>query len=603
MANSTTWYVTIDGAFTGWFVWWYNQLMTPPTYSNYLRNCRLENQGICMRDWFRVYTRFGDIGEIVKLKATEKYLYALIIQNRNDRRETHLYRLLPSWWQDLWLISTVATNNYFQYDIVAIGECLLILNPANRPYRYREWDWLIPLPTECMPSIDGGQTPNTQFKSTCWVFYAWFVFLNEFDSDRKTTNRVILSHEVNRDTKDRWKNARDFSARKDADKLLIPYKIICPSSVQTMVSTQQNLYIFCIDSVQYLDKSILSEYATNKTLRAIPLASGNKLMNRNLCTAAWNYVFFFCRDKHIRSLWYTSWIYDPQIADLTDTQFGIQKRINDNIADEQPYAFAFFNKQDYTVEFHLQTKWNYLGYNNITLIRDLQHKQWLIDNGKNFASMENYDRERTADNGSAREEKRWVSHVVAWGGWINWPKSFFYQCEEKYDTSYDSTQEEIEYHPIEFEYNTTNIAMWELSERKLFNGIRITWAINIHTGNTETLYDGNNALFEVNVYVDWKQICNKKLNRQQLYDTYQKYQIEVWWDPIPEYDPEDRDIVLLYNNLLFPIDLVLDQGLIRRKWKRIRVQVKSATPGADITLSWLSIRAIPLWNFDLSDKF
>lgn len=58
-----------------------------------------------------------------------------------------------------------------------------------------------------------------------------------------------------------------------------------------------------------------------------------------------------------------------------------------------------------------------------------------------------------------------------------------------------------------------------------------------------------------------------------------------------------------YNNLLFPIDLVLDQAMVRRKGKRIRVQIKSETPGADLYLSGLAIRATPVGNFDLSDKF
>ena len=34
-----------------------------------------------MRDGFRVYTSIGEIGEIIKLKATEKNLFALVIQN------------------------------------------------------------------------------------------------------------------------------------------------------------------------------------------------------------------------------------------------------------------------------------------------------------------------------------------------------------------------------------------------------------------------------------------------------------------------------------------------------------------------------------------
>lgn len=55
-------------------------MFTPTSYSNYLRNCRIDNQSIIMRDGFRVYTSIGEIGEIIKLKATEKNLFALVIQ-------------------------------------------------------------------------------------------------------------------------------------------------------------------------------------------------------------------------------------------------------------------------------------------------------------------------------------------------------------------------------------------------------------------------------------------------------------------------------------------------------------------------------------------
>jgi len=600
MANwfNNSWYVTISEAFTKGFVAGYNQVFTPTSYSNYLRNCRLENQAIIMRDGFRVYTTFWEIGKIIKLKATERNLFAFIIKSWSSR--LHLYKLLPSGGVDLWEVSTNLTSNYSDCDMVAIWDCLLVLTKGKRPYWYREGDGFIPLPDECMPSRDGWQTPNTWFKSSHGVYYSGFVFINEI-SDWKPTNRIILSHEINRDTKDWWKNARDFSARRDADNLLIPYKIICPSDVQAMVSTQQNLYIFCQDSVQYLDRNLLSEYATNKTLRTLPLAAGNKLMAKNLCVAAGNFVFFFCADKHVRTLWYTSGIYDPQIGDISDTQFGIQKWIDNNIADKQPYAFAFFNKQDDTVEFHLMSK-KADGANDIVLIRDLQHQQWLIDNGKSFASMENYDWDRTASNGVG-EERSGTAHVVAGWWWAKWPKTFYYQSDAKYDSQYDEDDDEITVNPIAFEYNTVNMALWEVAERKLFNGVRLTWAINIHTGNTEQIYEWNTALFEVNVYVDGKQICNKKVNRQQIYDTYQRLQIEVWWPEIPEYDPTDRDIVNEYNNLLFPIDLVLDQAMVRRKGKRIRVQIKSETPGADLYLSGLAIRATPVGNFDLSDKF
>lgn len=615
MAKSinNSWFITISDAFTKGFVGGYNQIFTPASYSNYLRNCRLENQGICMRDGFRVVTSLANMWYWMKLKATERFLYALI--------------LTQSWIQLFKIIGTAAVyiatvsvshNLASDVDIITIWELVIVLSKWDPMWRYHPDKWSHQIHLPHYPSLDGGTYPDTDYSASTWVFYSWFVFLNEIDKESwYPTNRVILSHEINRD-QDNWiSSATNFSARTDADDLIIPYKLILPSSVQAMVSTQQNLYIFCQDSVQYLDREILSEYATNKTLRSLPLATGNSLINRNCCVAAGNFVFFMCKDKHIRSLGYTPGIYDPQIADLTDTQFGIQKWINDNISDNQYDSFAFFNKQDYTIEFHIN--WNE-GIRYV-LIRDLQHQQWLIDTGKDFGAMENFEWERTSEEDESvigdsvqTEPLYWIAHVVAWwnGGKRKW---FYYQNEAKYDSIYDANSEywdETNYawqplntkvNPIEFEYNTTNIALWEVAERKLFNGVRLTGAINMYTGNTDIEFDTNTALFEINVFVDGKQICNKKLNRQQVYDTYQRLQIEVWWPEEEPFDPESISSIIRYRRLLFPIDLVLDQGMVRRKGKRIRVQIKSQTPWADLYLSGLSIRATPIGHFDLSDKF
>jgi len=50
--------------------------------------------------------------------------------------------------------------------------------------------------------------------------------------------------------------------------------------------------------------------------------------------------------------------------------------------------------------------------NDIVLIRDLQHQQWLIDDGKSFCSMENFDWDWTASAGVG-EESSGTAHVVA----------------------------------------------------------------------------------------------------------------------------------------------------------------------------------------------
>lgn len=584
--------VNIKEAYTKWFAWWYNHIMTPTAYSNYLRNCRIENNSTTIRDWSRVHTAMWDSGTYIKLKATEKNLYWLIWSWNG----TALYKLLPSGKKKIGDIGHLTSADPSDLDIVAVWELLIILSRGNTPYWYTPEKGLNQFDRSQLPSKDGGSYPERNFTASMWVFYSWFVFINEVVDMTKKTNRIILSHEINLD-RDRqyWeKNATTFSQRKDADNLNIPYKIICPSTVQAMVATQQNLYIFCADSVQYLSKELLMEYARSKTLRTLPMATGHQLMSKNMCVGAGNFVFFMSKDKHIRTIGYTAGVYDPQVGDITDTEFGIQRWIDDNIADDQTDAFAFFNKKDSTVEFHLKSK--RAVRNDTVLIRDLQHKTWLIDSWKQYNAMENFQWNWTAKNWKW-EETSGVANVVAWGA----DGKFYYQTKDKYDTT--TVDGKVVFDPIQFEHNTTNISLWEIAQWKLYQWVRLSGAINIHTGNTEKEYEGLKALFEINVFVDGKQICSKKVNWQQIYDDYKRLQIEVWWEQIPPYNPKDRNIVQMYDHLLFPFDIVLDQWMVRRKGKRIRVQIKSVCPWSDLYLSWLSIDAVAIWNFDLSDKY
>ena len=664
-------YTQIDWAFTKWFIGWYNQINVPASYSTYLRNCRIENESIIMRDGYRAYTSLWRLGKYRKLKNVWWQLYALLQPNGSTR--VKLYHLLPNNYYDLWNIGRDTDFDVKdEVDIVAVWDMAIVLWKKHRPQYSINWQPADDIDDQKMVNIDWWTAIDENFSSCMWAFYSGFVFINEIQKkewsrtdpdtgttitgvDYEKTNRVVLSHEVNMDTDDRRENARDFSAQRDADDLEIPYKIVCPTTVTWIVGTMQNLYIFCEDSIQYLDQSILQEYATNKTLRSVPIANWYELNNHHLCTAAGNFVFFFSRDKHIRTIGYTSGIYDPQIADLTDTEFGIQRWINDNIADDQSEGFAFFNKKDQTVEFHLTSKKAYARVfwegrkvvNDITLVRDLQHQSWLIDTWKYFGAMENFNRPRSATGkytsptryDDATEipdelEQSWVANVVAGGTGRRWYRptnidvnditedqlyqvwQFFYQTEDKYDTTHTRSWSNvnIDVHPIDFEYNTTNIGLvgkkTELAEMKLFSGARITWAINIHAGNTQTIFNPETqqtetyeATFKVTVYIDWVKQCEKKLERQNIYDYYKRYQIEVWGPDLKDYDPTDRKSVLEYDRLLFPMDLVLDQSMIRKKGKRIRLKIECSVPGADLYLSWLAIQATQLWHFDLADKY
>ena len=649
-------YVDIDKAFSKGFIGGYNQISVPAQYSTYLRNCRIENESIIMRDWFRWYTSMWLLWKYRKLKNVWGQLYAIVNRILSGQKQIKLYHLLPSNYFNAWTVwnSSIVTDKD-DIDIVAVWDMAIVLAKGRRPQYSINWQTAQQINDSEMVNIDGWTAVDENFSSCMGAFYSGHVFINEIQEKDRTitdpntgvvttwtdynkTNRVIVSHVANMDTTDRRKNARNFSAQRDADDLEIPYKIVCPTTVTGIIGTMQNLYIFCEDSIQYLDQSILQEYATNKTLRSVPIANGYELNNHHLATAAWNFVFFFSRDKHIRSIGYTSGIYDPQIADLTDTEFWIQRWINDNIWDDQSEGFAFFNKVDQTVEFHLTSKKaeSYNQYNqklfvnDITLIRDLQHQSRLIDTGKYFGAMENFNRPRTATgtdqqwNMPSVAEQTWVAKVVAGGTWylgyrptdqnlqwtIQWvyeTGQFYYQTMDKYDTTYDEDSV-ITMHPIEFEYDTVNIGLtgkkFDVAEMKLFSGVRLTWAINIHAGNWITVnWTEYSWKFRVTVYIDGVQQCQKELERHNIYDYYKKYQIEVWGPSLEDYDPDNRLNVLDYDRKLFPLDLVLDQSMVRKKGKRIRIKVECATPGADLYLSGLSIEATPLWHFDLADKY
>lgn len=667
-------YTQIDWAFTKWFIGWYNQINVPASYSTYLRNCRIENESIIMRDGFRAYTSMSQLWKYRKLKNVGGELYALI-QKKGSKR-VHLFHLLPNNYYDLWEIWTESDFDWKdEVDIVAVWDMAIVLWKKHKPQYSVNGSSVQELSNAEMVNVDWGTAIDENFSSCMWAYYSSNVFINEVEkkdreitdpdtwdvissgTDYVKTNRVIVSHFVNRDTNDWRENARNFSAQRQElwnnetqqyDETEIPYKIVCPTTVTWIIWTMQNLYIFCEDSIQYLDQTILQEYRNSKSLRTVPIANWYELNNHHLATAAGNFVFFFSRDKHVRSIGYTSGIYDPQIADLTDTEFWIQRWINDNIADDQSEGFAFFNKKDQTVEFHLTSKKAYPNSsirNDITLIRDLQHQAWLIDTGKYFGAMENFNRPRTAtgkyavapryDDGEIPDEleRSWVANVVAGGTWLMWYRpttqdldqpiiaavetdQFYYQTEDKYDTTFsnDDGLINIQVHPIEFEYDTTNIGLvgkkTELAEMKLFSGARITWAINIHAGNTRTVFvpqtqteETYEGTFKVTVYIDGVKQCEKKLERQNIYDYYKKYQIEVWGPELKPYDPTDRKSVLEYDRLLFPMDLVLDQSMIRKKGKRIRLKIECATPGADLYLSGLAIQAKQLGHFDLADKY
>jgi hypothetical protein len=54
---------------------------------------------------------------------------------------------------------------------------------------------------------------------------------------------------------------------------------------------------------------------------------------------------------------------------------------------------------------------------------------------------------------------------------------------------------------------------------------------------------------------------------------------------------------------LMPFDYVADQGKIRKKWKRIRLQIIANTVWNNFCLNNLAFNAEAIGKFELSDRF
>ena len=131
-----------------------------------------------------------------------------------------------------------------------------------------------------------------------------------------------------------------------------------------------------------------------------------------------------------------------------------------------------------------------------------------------------------------------------------------------------------------FEYDTPNISLGNPAKEKQFRWFTLCGAMNANT----TLV--------ITCYIDGREEFVKTITRNDIYPT-ELQAIAIGWD-------EDSNAGQIKFH---PFEYVADQGMLRKKWKRIRIKITAERIGQEFYLDTLAIDAEATGNYELNDKF
>ena len=520
----------------------------PPHFSGFLRNCRIINQAICPRKWS------------VALDNDQQWPFRHMIWNYWELLAVsggRFYKLLPTFFDYGDITGWGSPSG--QYNLISYGTYTLIFNGRTPPYVYKKGSGTIfQIPVNNYPIDVNTNEPIASFNPLIGAAMTWFTFAAGNTSADKHVLYVsqpidIKSAEQEANCYNRW--SIDLQGTYYNDKYSASRFMTSP--ILGMVATLYELFIFCEKTIEVYRRG---EYINNggpiSYLYTQPLADWDHLASFKSAVAAWNKIFYLTSNLKVKSIWYEPWKEQPEIGDLSD-RLGQEIRLflEQNIDPNQSYCFGFYDRNEHTVERHLKKKGT--GINNITLLYDIINDTFLVDEGKEFGAM--------AYGGSI-----W-NKVYAWS-FIDW--TYYEDDYDYYDQDLLNTTV-----PIPFEYNTPNIALWQVTLEKFFRGFTLAWGMNRETTLT------------INCYVDWKLQFTKIVSWWDINPSELKA-INIWW---PD-QPQTRDYIQ-------PFDYVADQWKVRKKWKRIRIQIKANRLYQNFYLDYLDIEAEATGNYELNDKF
>ena len=386
-------------------------------------------------------------------------------------------------------------------------------------------------------SIFNWETVSTVAISNTWIleYCRWYSFLSS-DNVLKISRPITLANP---------EYAYDFT-------WTWSQQIIYKSSITGLKGTMNGLYVFTKDMIEFLWANSLQNVAWSATFLSTPLWDWWEPINNHCIAASWDKIFYVTKNLQVRTINYIQGTADATIWELSARPIIWIKEFLNDLDVEQPTAFAFYNKNDNTIQFHLRTinSW----YNDICLVYDITNDTYAIDYSKNY----NY----VIENGSQ-----------------------YYGFSDINSSIYkDDTWNSMAWSPIPFRIVTQDMNQWTIMQ-KLYWWFFTAWAIWPFTN------------LNYKIKIDWWSVFDDDI----VWDTsYIEWLWDIWDSAIWE------DSIwwwLSYEIQLNPFERLADEGRIFQHWKRIEIEISCESQIQDFIIDILWVRAEVTGHLDISDKF
>ena len=238
------------------------------------------------------------------------------------------------------------------------------------------------------------------------------------------------------------------------------------SKVAGLKSTMNGLYVFLDNKVEYLGANALQNVSGAATFISTPLGEGAAPISNLVIAASGDKIFYISKNLQIQTVNFVQGATNPSIGELSARPVVWVRELLKDIDPNQPNAFAFYNENDKTIQFHVRSTKSL--FNDYVIVYDLVNDTFSIDVGKYY----NYI----------------IKHGSDYYGYSDINTSVFQD-----DVGYSDAGSPISTKLRTWPYNANSL------KQKMFWGIFTSWSIWFLTEITYTANIDGDTIFQEDV--------------------------------------------------------------------------------------------------------
>ena len=522
----------------------------PPQFSGYNRNVRIQNASITLRLPNKLVSSWSGKIQGITFNSNIRFIRDGVFCTMTPYFPYTVTPYVVSPDPVGWL--TGIFPNISMYNFINYGKYTIILTGETRPFVF-DGTILYEIDTSEIVGDDNPINPLNPYP-LIWATIQWFTFIA--GNTTSTDSTLYISEPIEPDSflnPTASRNCYRWLGQEDTTNA--PLSKLMSSKIQGMIGYLNTLYIFCDKTIEILSQASLSTVWWVPIFTTLPIGDGDTVASHRSIVAAGNIIFYLTKNRRIKTINYIPWIENQKIGELSDRA---QQSINgfmERLDEDQSDSFGIYSRGDNTVRWHVKEKWS--AVNNLCIVYDITNDWFFIDDNKQYFCM-------TQAN---------VVGIDQLFGW-NTTDGNVYQ-----DDALNGEEEFVR------EFDTPNISFWNPTIKKKFRGIELAGWLNIFASPT------------LEVYVDGLLVYSKLFTYWNI-DPNQLSNVNIWW-PNAVDNPS--------GSLFYPFELILTQGNLREKGKRIRVRLRWGSwdniQRKQLYFDYLAFMVKATNNYQLNDKY